>query len=43
VKKVRVSPKLKHGNTYHKLTTKFLTETHITRSIAIRNKRKRHK
>jgi hypothetical protein len=43
VKKAWASPKLKQEHTCHKLTTIFLTETHITRSIAVRNKRKRHK
>jgi hypothetical protein len=41
VKKVRAPPKLKHEFTCHKLTTIFLTEIDITRSIAVRNKRKR--
>jgi len=41
--KAKASSKLKHEHTCHKLTAKFLTETHITRSIAVRNKRKRHK
>jgi hypothetical protein len=43
VKKARASPKLKHEHTCQKLIAIFLTETHITRSIAVRNKRKRHK
>jgi hypothetical protein len=41
VKKVRASPKLKYEHTCNKLITIFLTKTHITRLIAVRNKRKR--
>jgi hypothetical protein len=43
VKKARASPKLKHEHIYHKLKAIFLTGTHITRSIAVRNKKKKKK